>query len=529
MSEESLFMTDNPSGNGPDNGNSQQLFLNTYMGQASELDLYDLEDPFINTANMDESFGGNFLESHTHGISTGLNFSLDPTSMDNAFSNNFLPTYETSGELSSGANSNMPFDTPSMMHKDSPFDVTHLNVHDPDSRYQEHLGNDYEDQGNVSNEEQEQEDSLAPKRSRATGELLALLIAEFQKNINPNGAVRKQLADSTGMSERSVRIWFQNRRAKLKKMEKMSKDGSSTDQRRNSDNWLTGDSAPNYINKNRLAMVGANSSMNTLQQQAKAPITINENYCLVDCNSISIGTWQRIKSGYINSQILKNLINLSPKFLNSLMFSTDLLIILSKKNQEMNYFFSGFFQNNKILFRIFYPLESILSCSLLNQLQQIGDNKNEASYVDGAELRLTLSTSPKFAVFFLNNTATGRENTNQWSICDDFSEGQQVNNAFVGEGGTDVPHILVGVDHEALQFLNNYILQYHQQQLMQLQVQLLQQPSDVLGAGLGEQDAEMNANNELMNVSNGDDFLLESLEGVGDISGADTLLGFSEN
>lgn len=46
---------------------------------------------------------------------------------------------------------------------------------------------------------------------------------------------------------------------------------------------------------------------------------------------------------------------------------------------------------------------------------------------------------------------------NQWSICDDFSEGRQVNDAFVG--GSNIPHTLKGLQ-KSLRFMNSLILDY---------------------------------------------------------------------
>ncbi|OAD01867.1 Homeodomain-like DNA binding domain-containing transcription factor, partial [Mucor lusitanicus CBS 277.49] len=54
------------------------------------------------------------------------------------------------------------------------------------------------------------------KRTRATPEQLAVLEKTFNVNPSPNNRVREQLSRELGMSERSIQIWFQNRRAKVK-------------------------------------------------------------------------------------------------------------------------------------------------------------------------------------------------------------------------------------------------------------------------------------------------------------------------
>ncbi|CAO3587671.1 unnamed protein product [Absidia cylindrospora] len=58
------------------------------------------------------------------------------------------------------------------------------------------------------------------KRTRATAEQLAVLEDMFAVNVSPNSKIRKQLADQLQMTDRSIQIWFQNRRAKVKHMQK---------------------------------------------------------------------------------------------------------------------------------------------------------------------------------------------------------------------------------------------------------------------------------------------------------------------
>lgn len=58
------------------------------------------------------------------------------------------------------------------------------------------------------------------KRTRATAEQLAVLEDTFSVNVSPNSKLRKQLADQLKMTDRSIQIWFQNRRAKVKHMQK---------------------------------------------------------------------------------------------------------------------------------------------------------------------------------------------------------------------------------------------------------------------------------------------------------------------
>lgn len=68
--------------------------------------------------------------------------------------------------------------------------------------------------------QQQQQQQPTRKRTRATAEQLAVLEDTFAVNVSPNSKLRKQLAEQLKMSERSIQIWFQNRRAKVKHMQK---------------------------------------------------------------------------------------------------------------------------------------------------------------------------------------------------------------------------------------------------------------------------------------------------------------------
>ncbi|KAF8978767.1 hypothetical protein BGZ46_006147 [Entomortierella lignicola] len=64
--------------------------------------------------------------------------------------------------------------------------------------------------------------TTSKKRTRASVEQLAILEDTFLTNQSPNSKVREILAKKVKMSERSIQIWFQNRRAKVKQAQKRS-------------------------------------------------------------------------------------------------------------------------------------------------------------------------------------------------------------------------------------------------------------------------------------------------------------------
>lgn len=308
-------------------------------------------------------------------------------------------------------------------------------------------------------------EEVSAKRTRASGEVLDLLLLEFERNPNPLPDLRKEISERTGMNEKAVRIWFQNRRAKLRKFARMSQllnsPVSSKDLNRRSVNDLSNMSQGGAMGTPLNVSAGptsapagiSNSAMRmTLGSRAfsemSIPIAINEKYCFLDCLSLLVGLWQRIKLGNHDEQALRNkLVNLLPFTLNSTMKNVDLMVILSKRNQEINYFFLAISNYLKILFRIFYPVLSVLTCLTV-------DNNIKREH---SELRLSLLHRPKFLVYFFNGINLA---ANQWSICDDFSEGQQVSHACFSEGGNETPHVLVGT-RDSLQYLRDYVHETH--------------------------------------------------------------------
>lgn len=308
------------------------------------------------------------------------------------------------------------------------------------------------------------DETSSTKRTRASGDVLDFLLREFEQNHNPSPELRKEISEKTNMTEKAVRIWFQNRRAKIRKFERMGKNLASTtttatnsigsnfdpDKLGQMGATALGPARHGSVPSSRSNSMSVHSQMspnNLYMSQAQLPIDVNEKYCFIDISSLSVGSWQRIKSGYHDELALrKYLVNLSPFALNNIMPNVDLLVILSKKNFEINYFFSAISNNSKILFRIFYPVSSIVTCSLLD------NNINK----ENNELRVLLSHQPKFSVYFFNGA---NSTANQWSICDDFSEDQQVSTAYSQDAAAPViPHVLVGAK-SSLQFLNTFIME----------------------------------------------------------------------
>lgn len=325
-----------------------------------------------------------------------------------------------------------------------------------------------------------------PKRTRATGEALDILKKEFDMNPNPTSQRRKKLSELTGLPEKNVRIWFQNRRAKLRKGDRrgLREESGGIDS-----SAISG-------------LLPYDNSSECTTFFDRIPLNINNNYYFIDICSITVGSWNRMKSGALrkdNLITIKDLSNLSPISINEIMSNaTDLMVLISKKNFEINYFFSAMANNTKILFRIFFPINSVLNCSLTLETDDIIDsgtqpdvnededtNENPITNDDNCdeisnrfgELKLTVSRPPNFAVYFLDASDDG--SNNQWSICEDFSEGRQVNDAFVG--GSNIPHALKG-SQNSLKFMNSLILDYNStNQIIPPPPSITTQPPAIMG------------------------------------------------
>lgn len=146
------------------------------------------------------------------------------------------------------------------------------------------------------------------KRQRATTEQLEVLKKEFLINQTPNAKTREEIGRRIDMTERSVQIWFQNKRAKTKQ-----------NQRKNG--YMSGQTTPfvgNHIYNNmsligqlpvQLPMAGNypnfmghsltpfGSHLNPMlhqQQQACNKMSISTTPVVLSCSELWISNWRRV-------------------------------------------------------------------------------------------------------------------------------------------------------------------------------------------------------------------------------------------
>ncbi|KAN0098578.1 putative homeobox protein HOY1 [Hyaloscypha variabilis] len=242
------------------------------------------------------------------------------------------------------------------------------------------------------------------KRQRATQDQLVTLEMEFNKNPTPTATVRERIAEDINMTERSVQIWFQNRRAKIKLLAKKSiETGEDCDaipesmrqylaiQAMESGKSLGG----NFLGRSGLMPYGSGSLMMGGDQGPQGKVVIHH----LSCRSLSIGSWRRVGQN-----------------------AMDLIIFYSPEKGCMTYYIN----NDQAGYKIEYPFAFIKNIFLEN-----GDI--ETGKPGG--LVVELNRPPNF---FMDSSGSGG-----FFQCGDFTEDQQASQIMVHHLGGH-PKVLSG-------------------------------------------------------------------------------------
>ncbi|KAL9060027.1 MAG: hypothetical protein Q9162_000877 [Coniocarpon cinnabarinum] len=231
------------------------------------------------------------------------------------------------------------------------------------------------------------------KRQRATQDQLSTLEIEFNKNPTPTAGVRERIANEINMTERSVQIWFQNRRAKIKNMAKKSiETGEDCD------------AIPESMRK-YLAMQAMESGKPLVRDPTGRGFSPYNNGLLMNtdsqakvviqhlqCRSLSIGTWRRISQTAL-----------------------DLVVFYSPAKAMFTYYINA----DSSGFKIEYPFSAIKNITL--------DSGDASAGVEGASQRagglvVELTQPPTFSM----DPGSGG-----FFQCRDFTEEQQASQVFV--------------------------------------------------------------------------------------------------
>ncbi|CRG83117.1 hypothetical protein PISL3812_00465 [Talaromyces islandicus] len=234
------------------------------------------------------------------------------------------------------------------------------------------------------------------KRQRATQDQLVTLELEFNKNPTPTAAVRERIAQEINMTERSVQIWFQNRRAKIKMIAKKSiETGEDCD--------TIPDSMRHYLamqfdlhKPGARDLFGRASGMGGFGSNGFAGEAGPSGKVMIHhftCRSLSIGSWRRIGQN-----------------------AMDLVIFYSPDKATMTYYIN----NDSAGYKIEYPFSYIKNVTL-----EPGDptpNPNGGPSRQGG-LLVELMRPP---LFYMDSSNSGG-----FYQCGDFTEDQQASRVMV--------------------------------------------------------------------------------------------------
>lgn len=242
------------------------------------------------------------------------------------------------------------------------------------------------------------------KRQRATQDQLTTLEMEFNKNPTPTANVRERIAEEINMTERSVQIWFQNRRAKIKALAKKSLEtGEDFDAIPESMRTYLAMQAmesgkglgAGFLGRG-LMPYGHSGMLLGGEQGGQGKVLIHH----LTCRSLSIGKWTRVGQN-----------------------TMDLIIFYSPDKCTMTYYIN----NEQAGYKIEYPFAHIKSIYLEN-------SEGDPNKLGGIVIELNRPPN-----FFMDSSPT----TNGFFQCGDFTEDQQASQCMVHHLGGN-PKVLSG-------------------------------------------------------------------------------------
>ncbi|ANB14765.1 Pho2p [Sugiyamaella lignohabitans] len=250
------------------------------------------------------------------------------------------------------------------------------------------------------------------KRQRATPAQLVYLKKEFEINNTPNAKTREEIGKKIDMTERSVQIWFQNKRAKQKLFSRKHNisglgnisplgpnmvgnryfspsSNSSLDNSSYSSPGLGGMAHPKMFVMPYDGMRSFARSASSLEhRQALRGYGNLASLIVFSCRSLTIGSWRRVAS---------------PNATNGLT-PDDLTVLYSPSESTFTYLmFDG-----TTRFRMEFPAKSVEKITL-----SVDENNSMAGVVT-----LCLNNRPSFSV-------KTPKSPDRWLVCGDFSVAEQ--------------------------------------------------------------------------------------------------------
>ncbi|EPQ29588.1 uncharacterized protein PFL1_02807 [Pseudozyma flocculosa PF-1] len=243
------------------------------------------------------------------------------------------------------------------------------------------------------------------KRNKCSPEQLESLEAFFAKNRNPTGKVREELSKRLRMPERSVQVWFQNRRAKVKTLERRGMDPASyTPPSRRKQADVRSDEAPKESTASTEAKTKTTSKTPTTTASRSATRVIEKqpvqtSVTALPTTALCIGSWRRI---------------------------APLVCFFSRRLQMLSWYLNS----DAVGFKLEMSWTSIKSCVFDGPTQPTLAERQEGIRQPLGHFLVELTAPPTFfmEVFRSVDPGAGGENKarkTSWRQCADFTEGQQ--------------------------------------------------------------------------------------------------------
>ncbi|KAA8648805.1 hypothetical protein EYZ11_004026 [Aspergillus tanneri] len=230
------------------------------------------------------------------------------------------------------------------------------------------------------------------KRQRATQDQLVTLELEFNTNPTPTAATRERIAQEINMTERSVQIWFQNRRAKIKMLAKKSiETGEGCDSIPESmRQYLAMQFDPSKPgSRDPFGRTGGYGAGGGFPNEAtpSGKVVIHH----FTCRSLTIGSWRRIGQN-----------------------AMDLVVFYSPEKACMTYYIN----NDSAGYKIEYPFSYIKNITL-----ESGEHQSNGVPPRPGGLVVELNRPP---LFYMDSSNSGG-----FYQCGDFTEDQQASQLMV--------------------------------------------------------------------------------------------------
>ncbi|KAK0554440.1 hypothetical protein OC845_000701 [Tilletia horrida] len=227
------------------------------------------------------------------------------------------------------------------------------------------------------------------KRNKCTNEQLEALEEFFATNRNPTGRIREELSKRIRMPERSVQVWFQNKRAKIK----------TGDPKPDAEILAEFADAKDTSPITQLALAGVAARNKQIQLPIPAPAPAPATHKTAEALpafSLTIGTWRRL--------------------------NPTLVIFFALKLQT----FVSYVRSDSLGYKLDIPLRSITRLSFTGP-----DNPNQVEQEEGLDEpvgRFTIEVNHA-PTFFMEVFRSGRDgdanNKPSWRQCSDFTQDRQ--------------------------------------------------------------------------------------------------------